>query len=112
MEMSSRLVVLVTHDGKWCRCARCIAPSSETAAYTSIGPFNATLQQGPADRAGLCIDQLANTGKGTLITGGMDRTVCLWDTREGEFAVVLEIPSNGRFSDKEKPNANSCCVSP
>ena len=35
------------------------------------------------DRSMLCIDQFAATG--TLATGAMDRTVCLWDTREGEF---------------------------
>lgn len=29
----------------------------------------------------LCIDQFS--ANGTLATGGMDRTICLWDTREG-----------------------------
>jgi ribosome biogenesis protein YTM1 len=39
------------------------------------------LQQGPSDKAALCIDQMAQSG--TLATGHMDRTVCMWDTREG-----------------------------
>jgi ribosome biogenesis protein len=48
--------------------------------------YGDVLKQGPQDRAGLCIDQLS--GSGTLITGNMDRTICLWDTREGESDLV------------------------
>jgi len=55
--------------------------------------YGDVVKQGPSDRAGLCIDQLANTGKGTLITGGMDRTVCLWDTREASSIISLILPT-------------------
>jgi ribosome biogenesis protein YTM1 len=40
-------------------------------------------QQGPMDKAMLCIDQFS--GSGTLATGSMDRTISLWDTRGGEL---------------------------
>lgn len=41
----------------------------------------AEIKQGPGERAGLCIDQWERNGM--LVTGNMDRTICLWDTREG-----------------------------
>lgn len=40
------------------------------------------VQQGPQERAALCIAQMA--GSGSLATGHMDRVVCLWDARECE----------------------------
>lgn len=40
-------------------------------------------RQGPGDKAGLCLDQMSG-GSGRLVSGSMDRTVCFWDTREGE----------------------------
>ncbi|RXK36254.1 ribosome biogenesis protein YTM1 [Tremella mesenterica] len=40
-----------------------------------------TLRQGPSDKAALCVDQFG--GNGVIVTGNMDRTVCLWDTRQG-----------------------------
>jgi hypothetical protein len=45
-------------------------------------PHGALLQQGPQERAALCIDQMAGTR--SLVTGHMDRVVCLWDARECE----------------------------
>ncbi|KAJ9102454.1 hypothetical protein QFC21_002854 [Naganishia friedmannii] len=51
--------------------------------------FNSVLKQGPADKAALCIDQM--TGSGTLATGHMDRTVCLWDTREATSLISLTL---------------------
>ncbi|KAL7423568.1 ribosome biogenesis protein ytm1 [Cryptotrichosporon argae] len=51
----------------------------------------AVIRQGPADKALLCVDQFA--GNGTLATGGMDRTVCLWDTREATSLISLVLPT-------------------
>lgn len=53
--------------------------------------YGDVLKQGPQDRAGLCIDQLS--GSGTLITGNMDRTICLWDTREATSIISLILPT-------------------
>lgn len=50
------------------------------------------LQQGPADRAALCIDQFA--ANGTIATGNMDRTVCLWDTRQATSLVSLTLQTS------------------
>ncbi|KAJ9106920.1 hypothetical protein QFC20_003929 [Naganishia adeliensis] len=51
--------------------------------------FNSVLKQGPADKAALCIDQMAQSG--TLATGHMDRTVCMWDTREAQSLISLTL---------------------
>lgn len=40
------------------------------------------LRQGPFDKSALCVDQWKMNG--TLATGNMDRTICLWDTRQGQ----------------------------
>ena len=41
------------------------------------------VRQGPTDKSILTMDQFWGTG--TLITGSMDRTVSLWDTKQGEL---------------------------
>jgi ribosome biogenesis protein YTM1 len=48
-------------------------------------------QQGPSDKSALCIDQWSVNG--TLATGSMDRTVCLWDTREGTLWMEILVLS-------------------
>ncbi len=63
--------------------------------------YGDVVKQGPQDRAGLCIDQLS--GSGTLITGNMDRTICLWDTREG---ALLE--SGWIFQSSGKAELDRC----
>lgn len=43
-------------------------------------------QQGPSDKALLCLDQFAQTA--TLAAGSMDRTVTLWDTRQATSLIA------------------------
>ncbi|WWD18794.1 ribosome biogenesis protein YTM1 [Kwoniella shandongensis] len=50
------------------------------------------LRQGPADKAALCVDQFQ--ANGTLATGNMDRTICLWDTRQATSLISLTLPTS------------------
>lgn len=43
-------------------------------------------QQGPSDKALLCVDQFGPSG--TLAAGSMDRTVTLWDTRQATSVIA------------------------
>ncbi|WVQ97892.1 ribosome biogenesis protein YTM1 [Kwoniella sp. CBS 9459] len=52
----------------------------------------AVLRQGPMDKSGLCIDQFR--ANGTLATGNMDRTICLWDTRQATSLISLTLPTS------------------
>ncbi|GHJ87698.1 hypothetical protein NliqN6_4100 [Naganishia liquefaciens] len=54
--------------------------------------YNSVLKQGPSDKAALCIDQMAQSG--TLATGHMDRTVCMWDTREAQSLISLTLATS------------------
>ncbi|WRT64956.1 ribosome biogenesis protein YTM1 [Kwoniella shivajii] len=49
------------------------------------------VRQGPFDKSALCIDQFASNG--TLATGNMDRTICLWDTRQATSLISLTLPT-------------------
>ncbi|WWC59425.1 ribosome biogenesis protein YTM1 [Kwoniella dejecticola CBS 10117] len=51
--------------------------------------INSVVRQGPFDKSGLCIDQFA--ANGTLATGNMDRTICLWDTRQATSMISLTL---------------------
>ncbi|WVN90766.1 ribosome biogenesis protein YTM1 [Cryptococcus depauperatus CBS 7841] len=50
-----------------------------------------TVRQGPFDKSALCIDQWRTNG--TLATGNMDRTICLWDTRQATSLISLTLPT-------------------
>ncbi len=68
------------------------------------------LQQGPMDKSALCIDQFA--ANGTLATGSMDRTISLWDTREGlsmsrSSAISLLISSATSLISLTLPSSSS-----
>ncbi|WVQ69070.1 ribosome biogenesis protein YTM1 [Kwoniella botswanensis] len=52
---------------------------------------NDVTRQGPFDKSALCIDQFA--ANGTLATGNMDRTICLWDTRQSSSLISLTLPT-------------------
>ncbi|OWZ69481.1 ribosome biogenesis protein YTM1 [Cryptococcus neoformans] len=49
------------------------------------------LRQGPFDKSALCVDQWKMNG--TLATGNMDRTICLWDTRQATSLISLTLPT-------------------
>ncbi|WVQ84238.1 ribosome biogenesis protein YTM1 [Cryptococcus sp. DSM 104549] len=49
------------------------------------------VRQGPSDKAALCVDQWSVNG--TLATGNMDRTICLWDTRQATSLISLTLPT-------------------
>ncbi|ORY31788.1 putative chromosome organization and biogenesis-related protein [Naematelia encephala] len=53
---------------------------------------NAVIRQGPSDKSILCIDQFRATG--TLATGSMDRTICLWDTQQATSLISLTLPTS------------------
>ncbi|WVR04492.1 ribosome biogenesis protein YTM1 [Kwoniella sp. DSM 27419] len=52
----------------------------------------AVVRQGPNDKSALCIDQFR--ANGTLATGNMDRTICLWDTRQATSLISLTLPTS------------------
>ncbi|WWC87073.1 uncharacterized protein L201_001959 [Kwoniella dendrophila CBS 6074] len=54
--------------------------------------INSVIRQGPFDKSALCIDQWESNG--TLATGNMDRTICLWDTRQATSLISLTLPTN------------------
>ncbi|ORX37061.1 chromosome organization and biogenesis-related protein [Kockovaella imperatae] len=56
----------------------------ETGACTVV-------RQGSADKSILAMDQWASNG--TIATGSMDRTICLWDTREASSLISLTMPT-------------------
>ncbi|WWC67770.1 ribosome biogenesis protein YTM1 [Kwoniella pini CBS 10737] len=54
--------------------------------------INSMIRQGPFDKSALCIDQF--TANGTLVTGNMDRTICLWDTRQATSLISLTLQTS------------------
>lgn len=47
---------------------------------------SANPQQGPSDKALLCVSQFAPSGQ--LAAGSMDRTITLWDTRQAASVIA------------------------